>query len=254
MSAELLPCVEIVTGGKPAGAGAGAARGRPPRDGSGVSRAVIWMHGLGADGHDFEPIVPYLGLDDLRVRFVFPHAPKRAVTINMGLLMPAWYDIREASLRRDHDEAGIRDSAERIGALIARERERGVPGRGIVLAGFSQGGAMALYVGLRHPEPLAGILALSCYLLGDDALEMERSAANRDVPIFQAHGTMDPMVAQQRAEHGRDALRRLGYTVDWHTYPMGHEIHPQEIQEVGAWLKARLQNVASEDGGTGRGR
>ena len=238
MSPDLLPCVEVTTG---AGAAADAAApDRPPHQGSAVTRAVIWMHGLGADGHDFEPIVPYLGLDDLPVRFVFPHAPKRAVTINMGLLMPAWYDIREASLRRDHDVAGILDSAERIGALIARERRRGVPSRGIVLAGFSQGGAMALYVGLRHPEPLAGILALSCYLLGDDALEIERSEANRAVPIFQAHGTMDPMVARPRAEHGRDALRRLGYTVDWRTYPMGHEVHPREIQDVGAWLRDRL--------------
>ncbi len=216
---DLLPSVEVLTGESP-------------------SFAVIWMHGLGADGHDFEPIVPYLGLGEgSGVRFVFPHAPKRAVTINMGLIMPAWYDIRAMELEREHDERGIRESAESIEALIAREKKRGLAAGSIALAGFSQGGAMALHVGLRHPEPLAGILALSCYLVGEASLESERSDANLSVPIFQAHGTQDPMVPLDRGAAARDRLVALGYDVAWNTYPMGHEVHPQEIQDIGAWLK-----------------
>ncbi len=216
---DLLPSVEVLTGESP-------------------SFAVIWMHGLGADGHDFEPIVPYLGLGEgSGVRFVFPHAPKRAVTINMGLITPAWYDIRAMELEREHDERGIRESAESIEALIAREKKRGLAAGSIALAGFSQGGAMALHVGLRHPEPLAGILALSCYLVGEASLESERSDANLSVPIFQAHGTQDPMVPLDRGAAARDRLVALGYDVAWNTYPMGHEVHPQEIQDIGAWLK-----------------
>jgi phospholipase/carboxylesterase len=222
MKPDLLPGIEVA----PAGA---------------VRTAVIWMHGLGADGRDFEPIVPYLGLgDDLGVRFVFPHAPKRAVTINMGLIMPAWYDIREASLGGNEDEGGIRESAARIRDLITRENERGVPCGKIVLAGFSQGGAMALHVGLRHPEPLAGVVALSCYVVCAKSLESEMSDANRGLKIFQAHGTQDPMVPLERGEQARDRLSGLDYEVEWKTYPMGHEVHPEEIRDIGAWLGRRL--------------
>ena len=224
---ELLPCVEVT---------------HPPRaTGAPPGASVIWLHGLGADGHDFEPIVPYLGLPaDLVVRFVFPHAPKRAVTLNMGLIMPAWYDIRVNDLRREHDETGIRDSATRVTALIDREKERGVPAGRIVLAGFSQGGALALHVGLRHPERLAGIMALSCYLACEENLESEISETGRALPIFQAHGTQDPMVPLERGREAHDRLSALGCPVEWHTYPMAHEIHPQEIQEIGAWLARRL--------------
>ncbi len=230
MGVELLPCVEL-----------------PPR--GPAKSAVIWMHGLGADGHDFEPVVPYLGLgDDLGVRFVFPHAPKRAVTINMGLIMPAWYDIREISLGIDHDERGVRASAEQIRALVTRENDRGVPCRNIVLAGFSQGGAMALHVGLRHPEPLAGIVALSCYLVCGASLEKELSDANLGIRIFHAHGTEDPLVPLERGVEARDRLAGLGFEVDWRTYPMGHEVHPQEIRDIGAWLGQRLSHPAADEG------
>ncbi|MFQ5878318.1 MAG: alpha/beta hydrolase [Acidobacteriota bacterium] len=228
MAPALLPCIEVSPSG-PAGS------------------AVIWMHGLGADGRDFEPIVPYLGLgEDLGVRFVFPHAPKRAVTINMGLIMPAWYDIREASLARDHDDGGIRESAERIRELIARENGRGVPCRNIVLAGFSQGGTMALHVGLGHPERLAGVVALSCYLVRPGSIGREIGDANRGLPIFQAHGTEDPLVSLARGEEARDRLRELGYEVEWRTYPMGHEVHPREIQDIGAWLRRRLSGAPGD--------
>jgi phospholipase/carboxylesterase len=210
----------------------------PPRE---ARSAVIWLHGLGADGHDFEPIVPYLGLgDDLPVRFVFPHAPKRAVTINLGLIMRAWYDIRGTGLREDEDEKGIRESAEQIRALVVRENDRGVPAARIVLAGFSQGGAMALHVGLRHPEPLAGVLALSCYLVSEATLEREIAAANRGLLIFQAHGTEDPLVPLEAGSMARDRLVDMGYEVEWRTYPVGHAVHPQEIQDAGAWLRRVL--------------
>jgi phospholipase/carboxylesterase len=203
--------------------------------------AVVWLHGLGADGHDFEPIVPLLGLDDdLGVRFVFPHAPRRPVTINMGLVMPAWYDILSLDLRRDHDEKGIRESAGLVRDLIARENERGVPNERIVLAGFSQGGAIALHVGLRHEETFAGIMALSCYLVREEELETERSEANRETPIFQAHGVADPMVPVQRGEASHRRLVEWGYDAEWHTYEMGHEVHPDEIRAIGKWLGTRL--------------
>ena len=221
-AAEYLQCVEI---GPP-----GPARS-----------AVIWLHGLGADGHDFEPIVPHLELDpSLGVRFVFPNAPKRAVTINMGMVMPAWYDVLALDLRRDQDVEGIADSAAHVRALIARENERGIPTERIVLAGFSQGGAIALYVALRYPETLAGILALSCYMILGDDLASEAGEANRATRIFQGHGEWDPMVPQARGEAARDQLRELGHEVEWKTYPMAHEVHPLEIRDVGAWLRERL--------------
>ena len=199
-----------------------------------VDASIIWLHGLGADGHDFEPIVPELPLPPgLRARFVFPHAPVQAVTINYGHVMPAWYDVY-GDTRQDAD--GIHASQGRIEALIARERERGVARGRIVLAGFSQGGAIALQTGLRHPERLAGILALSTYLPLAETVAGEASPANRDVPIFMAHGADDPVIPLQRAAVSRDALRKLGYPVEWHEYPMPHAVCPEEIADVGAWL------------------
>jgi phospholipase/carboxylesterase len=199
--------------------------------------AVVWMHGLGADGHDFEPIVPELRLPPRpAVRFVFPHAPLRPVTINQGHVMRAWYDIRALAGVRREDEAGVRQSARQIDALVARERQRGIaPGR-IVLAGFSQGGAMALHLGLRYPERLAGIMALSCYLPLSNTLTTEASPANRDVPIFWAHGVHDPMIPLAMAEHGREQVAELGYPIEWHQYAIPHSVSADEIADVARWL------------------
>ena len=203
--------------------------------------SVIWLHGLGADGHDFEPIVPYLRIPaELGVRFVFPHAPRIPVSINMGMIMPAWYDIRQTDLMTEHDETGIRRSIEQIEALLRREEDRGIDAGRIVLAGFSQGGAIALHAGLRHARTLAGILALSTYLPLEESLQEERSQATRSTPIFQAHGTFDPMVQIARGERCRDFLVSLDYEVTWRSYPMAHEVHPQEIAQVGEWLCERL--------------
>lgn len=203
--------------------------------------AVVWMHGLGADGHDFEPIVPELRLPaTTRIRFVFPHAPLRPVTINQGHVMRAWYDVRALAGVRREDEAGVRQSARQIEALLARERQRGIaPGR-IVIAGFSQGGAMALHVGLRYADRLAGILALSCYLPLSNTLPTEASPANRDVPIFWAHGLHDPMIPQAMAEQGRAQLAELGYQIDWHQYPIPHSVSAEEIADVARWLERVL--------------
>jgi phospholipase/carboxylesterase len=222
MSAEtpLPPCVEV----------------GPDR----ADAAVIWMHGLGADGHDFEPIVPGLGLrPDQAVRFVFPHADPRPVTINAGMVMRAWYDIRELG-GRDEDEPGILASQDQIHRLIGREQERGVAPERIVLAGFSQGGAMALHAGLRSPQRLAGIVGLSCYLLRADTLEREAQPANRDLPILMAHGSFDPMVPLSAGEASRDALTAAGYRVDFRTYPMEHALHPDEIDAIGEFLRQVL--------------
>lgn len=208
---------------------------------------VIWMHGLGASGHDFPPVVPHLGLPpESRVRFVFPHAPRIPVTINMGMVMPAWYDILGMDLRTRHDEAGIRSSAEHVERLIERERERGVAAERLVLAGFSQGGALALHCGLRHAERLAGILVLSAYLLLPETTAAERSPANAETPILQCHGTFDPMVAESRGRAARDALRELGYTVEYETWPMQHEVCLEEIQRIGAWLREVLPPLSEE--------
>ena len=203
--------------------------------------AVVWMHGLGADGHDFEPIVPELGLPaTTRIRFVFPNAPLRPVTINQGHVMRAWYDIRALAGVRREDEAGVRQSARQIEALIARERQRGIAPRRLVLAGFSQGGAIALHVGLRYSDRLAGILALSCYLPLSSTLDTELSPANRDVPIFWAHGLHDPMIPQAMAEQGRAQLAELGYQIDWHQYPIPHSVSAEEIADVARWLERVL--------------
>jgi len=221
--AELLEALEVEVGSAAGGS---------------VDASIIWLHGLGADGHDFEPIVPELPLPaGLRARFIFPHAPVQAVTINYGHVMPAWYDVYGDG-RQDAD--GIRASQARLEALIARERERGVATRRIVLAGFSQGGAIALQTGLRHSERLAGILALSTYLPLAETLGAEAAAAKRGVPIFMAHGTEDPVIPLQRAAISRDQLRKLGYQVEWHEYPMPHAVCPEEIADVGAWLGGAL--------------
>jgi phospholipase/carboxylesterase len=199
--------------------------------------AVIWLHGLGADGYDFVDIVPMLGLKALGTRFVFPHAPMRPVTINGGAVMRAWYDVRgDAGVRRE-DEAGVRESQQRIEALIAREKTRGIPAGRIVLAGFSQGGAMALQTGLRHPERLAGIMALSCFLPLTDTVAAEVAPANRDVPIFMAHGTQDPLIPLARARHAQTLLTGLGYRIEWHEYPIPHSVSPTEIRDISAWLQ-----------------
>ncbi len=202
--------------------------------------AVLWLHGLGADGHDFEPVVPELRLPrELRVRFVFPHAPVRPVTLNMGMRMRAWYDIVQLGGGRE-DEAGIRDSQAQLEALVARERARGVAAARIVLAGFSQGGAIALHTGLRHGERLAGILALSTYLPLAGTLAAEASAANRDVPLFMAHGNYDDIIPIERARQSRRALEALGTRVEWHEYPMSHSVCGEEIADIAAWLRAVL--------------
>ena len=203
--------------------------------------SVIWLHGLGADGHDFAPIVPELVAADWpALRFVFPHAPVRPVTVNGGMPMRAWYDIVGFDLVARQDEAGIRASMAAVEALIARENERGVPDEHIVLAGFSQGGAIALFAGLRHAKRLAGIVALSTYLPIADTLAAERSAANADMPIFQAHGTFDPVVIPPRGSDSRDLLQRLGYRVDWHSYPMAHAVCAEEIADLRGWLGRRF--------------
>jgi phospholipase/carboxylesterase len=202
--------------------------------------AVLWLHGLGADGHDFEPLVPQLRLPpQLRVRFVFPHAPVRPVTLNMGMRMRAWYDILQLGGGRE-DEAGIRESQALLEALIARERRRGVVAQRIVLAGFSQGGAVALHTGLRHAERLAGILALSTYLPLAGSLAPEHSAVNLGVPLFMAHGRFDDIIPIERARQSRVALEGLGCKVEWREYAMPHAVCGEEIADIAAWLRAVL--------------
>jgi len=203
--------------------------------------AVVLMHGLGADGHDFESLVPELRLPaSPPVRFVFPHAPVRPVTINGGYRMRAWYDILAIDRSAREDDYGIRQSAEAIGALVRRERERGIAADRIVLAGFSQGGAMALFTGLRWPERLAGVVALSCYLPLSESLAAEAHPANAAVPVFMAHGTMDPVVPTALGEGTRDLLRSRGYDVQWHEYPMPHSVCAPEVGDLRAWLLQTL--------------
>jgi phospholipase/carboxylesterase len=203
--------------------------------------SVIWMHGLGASGHDFVPIVPQLPLAPaLAVRFVFPHAPLRAVTINQGFRMRAWYDIRQLSAGAVEDAAGIAESTARVMALIRREAEQGIAPRRVALAGFSQGGAMALQVGTRFVESLGGILALSAYLPLRDRVAAEASDANSGVPILMCHGRYDPVITLPLARLSKDALLRLGYAVQWQEYDMAHEVCGQEIADIGRWLSDRL--------------
>ena len=218
--AELLETVEIESGPSP-------------------RAAIVWMHGLGADGHDFAPIVPELTLP-APVRFVFPHAPMRSVTINQGMVMRAWYDIRAVAGQRREDGEGVRASQAQIEALLARERARGITADRLVLAGFSQGGAMALHTGLRHPERLAGVMALSCSLPLADTLADEAAPANRGVPIFMAHGTYDDVIPLARARQAHDVLLKLEYPVEWHDYPMPHSVCAEEIADISAWLTTVL--------------
>lgn len=203
-----------------------------------ASASVIWLHGLGADGHDFVPIVPELGLP--AVRFVFPHAPVRPVTLNMGMPMRAWYDIRTLTAEGRADEAGMRESVALLARYLAAERAAGIPSERIIVAGFSQGGAVALHGALRHAEPLGGILALSCYLPLQALLAAELSAANRAAPILMCHGQYDPVLPMQLGQLARDWLLSEGYAVEWREYPMQHQVCLPEIQDIAGWLRTRL--------------
>lgn len=203
--------------------------------------SVIWLHGLGADGNDFVPIVRELDLAGCpAIRFVFPHAPTMPVTINAGYVMRAWYDILGTDLSQREDEAGLRKSQSLVEQLIAQEKSRGVPAGRIILAGFSQGCAMTLQTGLRYPEKLAGLLCLSGYLPIHATVPLERHSANHDTPIFLAHGVGDPIIRLDHAKKSRDMLMGLGYNVEWHDYLMGHEVCEDEIDDISAWLKRVL--------------
>lgn len=208
--------------------------------GPAADRSIIWLHGLGADGHDFEPLVPELALP-FAVRFVFPHAPVRRVTINAGMAMRAWYDLASLERAAREDEAGIRASAAEVSELIERERHRGIAPHRIVLAGFSQGGAIALHVGLRASHALAGIVALSTYLPLARFVAAERSVASALTPIWMAHGDADQVIALANAASSRDVLEQLGLTLTWHTYPMGHGVCAEQINDLRAWLADRLR-------------
>lgn len=218
-----LSCLEVATGANPA-------------------RAVIWLHGLGADGSDFLPIVDELDLAGLPpIRFVFPHAPMMPVTINGGFVMRAWYDVLSADFSdRREDPQGVRDSAIELEKLIARENARGIEDRQLLLAGFSQGGAIVLHTGLRHPSRLAGILALSTYLPLAGSLEAEAHEANRDTPIWMAHGYDDTVIGFDFSRRSSELLRAAGYRLDWHAYEMGHAVCMEQIREIGDWLRGVL--------------
>ena len=219
MSSLVLPAIELVTSDNP-------------------TASVIWLHGLGADGNDFVPVVDELGLPpQLAVRFIFPHAPMQPVTINSGFIMRAWYDVFNQDMSFREDEAGVRRSQQEIEKLITKEKDRGIGASRIVLAGFSQGGAIALQTGLRHPERLAGIMALSCYLPLASTLATEANAANHAVPIFMAHGTADPLIPLPLASLSRERLEQQGYQVEWHQYLMPHSVCLEEIQDIGQWLQ-----------------
>ena len=218
---ELLDAIEIETAPNP-------------------TTSVIWMHGLGADGNDFVSIVGELDLPDIPIRFVFPHAPMQAVTVNNGYVMRAWYDVLSSDFAKRTDEAGVRESQALIEALIAREKQRGSPASRIVLAGFSQGGAMTLQTGLWHAERLAGLMVLSSYVPIPHALATEASAANRDVPIFMAHGLGDQVIPISAAEQSRDLLKSMKYVIEWHEYAMPHSVCMEEVDDISAWLRKVL--------------
>ncbi|MGE0310545.1 MAG: alpha/beta hydrolase [Lautropia sp.] len=218
---ELLPCLE---------------RDVVPAPGAAPDAAVIWMHGLGADASDFDPVVPLLPLPEgSAIRFVFPNAPMRAITINGGMRMPGWYDIAGFG-ERDQDEAGIRESQRAVDALLAREVARGIASTRVVLAGFSQGGVVALQSGLRQALPLGGILALSTYLGLASSLRAEQTDANLNTPIFMTHGTQDAVIPIDLARRSRQTLQAHGHPVQWQEYPMGHEVCQAEIAAIGQWL------------------
>jgi phospholipase/carboxylesterase len=200
--------------------------------------SIIWMHGLGADGYDFEPLVPELVQEGMpALRFVFPHAPVRPVTINNGYQMRAWYDIIGIDRRSAEDFKGVTESAEAIGALIHREHARGITSEHILVAGFSQGGAMALHLATRHPDRFAGVIALSCYLPLARDLTKLRNGANQQTPIFMAHGTLDPVVPFVLGDESRQLLASSGYAVEWHSYSMPHSLCEQEVADLRAWLR-----------------
>jgi phospholipase/carboxylesterase len=223
MTDELLPAIEIETAHAP-------------------DASVIWMHGLGDDGRGWSEVVPALQLPaELRVRFLFPHAPVMPVTINQGMRMRAWYDVRAANITERADLDGVRSSQRLVEALIEHEASRGISPARIVLAGFSQGGAIALFAGLRHPQRLAGIVALSSYLIGDWLIAGEASSANRDVPIFMGHGTRDPVVQYAWGVASRNVLEEAGWHVEWHEYPMEHNAVLEEIVAAGAFIARVLR-------------
>ena len=206
-----------------------------------ADKCVIWLHGLGADGHDFKPIVPELNLPpEHGIRFIFPHAAKIPVTVNAGMLMPAWFDVHSMNFPDQEDEAGINKSAAQIRQLIRHENERGISSENIILAGFSQGGAVALHTALRYDEPLAGVMALSSYLPLVKQFMHERSAVNQNIPIMMCHGSHDPIVPFTLGDDSRYFLQQAGYTVDWHSYPMQHSVCPQEINDISHWLQKIL--------------
>ena len=221
---KIIEHIELVTGADPKG-------------------AVIWMHGLGADCWDFVSVVKELGLPaDLPLRFIFPQAPSRAITINNGQVMPGWYDISMAELHRKPDEAGVRQSQASIEQLVAREIGRGIAAEKIILAGFSQGGTIALQVGLRHRESLGGILALSTYLTLEDSLAAETTIANANIPILMAHGTQDPLIPLSLALASRAKMEARGFKVEWREYPMPHSVCMEEIEDIGVWIQARFKS------------
>jgi phospholipase/carboxylesterase len=203
--------------------------------------SVIWLHGLGADGHDFEPAVPHMLWENApAIRFIFPHAEVRPVTVNGGMRMRAWYDILDFNIERDHDAAGIENSVQQVNELIRREQRRGVSADKIVVAGFSQGGAIAIQVALRYPQRLAGLIALSTYLLNADKIGSQLSSVNRDLELFIGHGSKDPVVPFQWGEAAAKKCRELGCQVEWHQYPMEHSICVEELQHLSQWLSKRL--------------
>ena len=205
--------------------------------------SVIWLHGLGADGYDFAPIVPELNLpSDLSIRFIFPHAPQQPVTINAGMVMPAWYDILSMEISRQVDEAGINRSAEQVRELIDRQIDRGISSDHILLAGFSQGGAVALHTGLLLQQPLLGMLALSSYLPIPERILEAPNTVNQATPIFMGHGVYDPVVPMQLGQKTQEFLVSQGYHVSWHTYPMEHSVNMDEIRDVGIWLTQLMQS------------
>ncbi|RTR02921.1 alpha/beta hydrolase [Halomonas nitroreducens] len=210
-----------------------------PRGGKPADACVFILHGLGADGHDFEPLVPALTLPEAAsVRFILPHAPRLPVTINGGMVMPAWYDIKEMSLDRRVDEAQLKDSAVCIQTLVREQIQHGIPGERIILAGFSQGGAVAYEAALTFPERLGGLLAMSTYLATAESLEP--APANRDLPIEIHHGSLDPVVPEALGRAARDRLSAMGYPVHYRQYPMAHAVCPQQVADIGRWLSDRL--------------
>jgi len=206
-----------------------------------ATASIIWLHGLGANGHDFEPIVPQISETITRqTRFIFPHAPQRPITINGGMVMPGWYDVTEMDLTARQDIQGTRESEQILNNYVAQEIERGISTKRIVLAGFSQGGAIVLHGGLRYPLPLAGIIALSTYLPLADTVSSEIHTANRQTPIFMAHGLYDPVISLVHAERSHTQLEKLDYNVEWHSYNMQHSVNAEEIADISHWLSACL--------------